>query len=135
MKWLDSRLGEHCLIRIPAESTDGLYSLVEIVSNPGDGTPLHVHEREDEHFFVIDGTLRVSYGDRVFDLHAGDAATLRKGIPHAWGNRSSADVRMVALAVPGGCEQAMELIANGEKPDVFAIAKRFHITPLGPTPF
>jgi hypothetical protein len=60
--------------------------------------------------------------------------TLRKGVPPAWGNRSRADVRMVVLVVPSGCEQAMELIANSEKLDVFAIAQRFHITPLGPTP-
>jgi mannose-6-phosphate isomerase-like protein (cupin superfamily) len=31
------------------------YSLVEIVSDPGDGTPLHVHQNEDEHIFVLEG--------------------------------------------------------------------------------
>ena len=38
-EWLETRPGEHCLIRVSARDTNGLYSLVEIVSDPGDGTP------------------------------------------------------------------------------------------------
>jgi quercetin dioxygenase-like cupin family protein len=89
-EWLQTRPGEQCVIRVSVEDTHGLYSLVEIVSDPGDGTPLHIHEREDEHIAVLEGTARIAYGDKVFDCRAGDIATLRKGIPHAWGNRSSA---------------------------------------------
>ena len=135
MKWLETRPGEHCLIRIPAADTAGLYSIVEIVSNPGDGTPLHVLEREDEVFFVIEGSARIAYGDRIFDLQAGEVATLGKGIAHAWANRSSTDLRMVVLVAPGGCEAAMELIAKGEMPDVSSIAERFKIKVLGPAPW
>ena len=54
--WLATRPGEHCLIRVFAKDTQGLYSVVEILSDPGDGTPLHVHEREDEHIAVLEGT-------------------------------------------------------------------------------
>ena len=39
--WLRTRSGERCLIRLSAADTNGVYSLVEIVSSPGDGTPLH----------------------------------------------------------------------------------------------
>lgn len=48
-EWLETRPGEHCLIRVSAKDTHGLYSLVEVVSDPGDGTPMHIHEREDEY--------------------------------------------------------------------------------------
>jgi quercetin dioxygenase-like cupin family protein len=99
-EWLETRPGEHCLIRVSAEDTDGLYSLVEIVSSPGDGTPMHVHEKEDEHIIVLEGTARIAYGDKVFDLQAGDIATLRKQIPHAWGNRSNAQLRISVVASP-----------------------------------
>jgi quercetin dioxygenase-like cupin family protein len=101
-EWLETRSGEHCLIRVSAKETQGLYSLVEIVSDPGDGTPMHIHQREDEHIAVLEGTARIAYGDRVFDSHVGDVATLRKGIPHAWGNRSRAPLRIAVLACPGG---------------------------------
>jgi quercetin dioxygenase-like cupin family protein len=87
---------------VSAKDTHGLYSLVEIVSDPGDGTPMHVHETEDEHIAILEGTARIAYGDKVFDSHVGDVVTLRKGIPHAWGNRSSAQLRIAVLVSPGG---------------------------------
>ena len=101
-EWLETRPGEHCRIRVSAKDTHGLYSLVEIVSDPGDGTPMHVHETEDEHIAILEGTARIAYGDKVFDSHVGDVVTLRKGIPHAWGNRSSAQLRIAVLVSPGG---------------------------------
>lgn len=134
-EWLETRPGEHCLIRVSAKDTHGLYSLAEIVSDPGDGTPMHIHEREDEHFVVLEGTARIAYGDKVFDSQAGDAVTLRKGIPHAWGNRSSAQLRMAVLVSPGGVEEIMYLIAKDSQADIPALAERFHVRVLGPAPF
>ena len=60
--WLQTRPGERCLIRVPAADTNGVYSFVEIVSDPGDGTPLHVHQNEDEYLFVLEGTVRLALG-------------------------------------------------------------------------
>jgi quercetin dioxygenase-like cupin family protein len=134
-EWLETRPGEHCLIRVSAKDTRGIYSLVEIVSDPGDGTPMHVHETEDEHIAVLDGTARIAYGDKVFDGQTGDVVTLRKGIPHAWGNRSSAPLRIAVLASPGGVEEILNLIANGNQVDVPALAERFHVRVIGPAPF
>jgi mannose-6-phosphate isomerase-like protein (cupin superfamily) len=114
-RWLETRPGEQCFIHVSADDTNGLYSLVEIVANPGDATPLHVHQREDEHFLVVEGTARIAYGDRVFDLQAGKVATLRKGIPHAWGNRTNADLRLAVLVFPRGCEEALRLIAEDKR--------------------
>src|SRR5262249_3066656 len=134
-EWLATRPGEHCLIRVSAKDTQGLYSVVEIVSDPGDGTPMHIHEREDEHIAVLDGTVRIAYGDKVFDSHVGDVVTLRKGIPHAWGNRSNSPLRIAVLASPGGIEGILDLIANANGADVPALAERFHVRNVGPAPF
>lgn len=134
-EWLETRPGEHCLIRVSAKDTHGIYSLVEVVSEPGDGTPMHVHELEDEHIAVLDGTARIAYGDKVFDGQAGDVVTLRKGIPHAWGNRSSAPLRIAVLVSPGGVEEILSLIANGNQSDIPALAERFHVRIVGAAPF
>jgi mannose-6-phosphate isomerase-like protein (cupin superfamily) len=134
-QWLKTKPGEHCLIRISAKDTHGMYSLVEIVSDPGDGTPMHVHETEDEHIAVLNGTARIAYGDKVFDGQAGDVVTLRKGIPHAWGNRSSVPLRIAVLSSPGGIEEILSLIANGSQADVPALAERFHVRIVGAAPF
>ena len=53
-EWLQARPGERFSIRIPASATDGCYSVTEILSSPGDSTPVHVHEKEDEHILVVE---------------------------------------------------------------------------------
>ena len=105
------------------------------MSKPGDGTPLHVHEKEDEHMYVVEGTARVAYGDQILEAQPGNLLTLRRGIPHAWGNRSNADLRFIMLVTPGGCEEALRIIAKDSGVDVRTLAERFRITVLGPTPF
>ena len=133
--WLQTRPGELCLIRVPAADTNGVYSFVEIVSDPGDGTPLHVHQNEDEYLFVLEGTARFALGDKIFDAEAGTMVTLPKNIPHAWANRSTSKLRIAGIAYPGGVEEAMRVIANGGVTDLPALAKRIGIIVLGPTPF
>jgi mannose-6-phosphate isomerase-like protein (cupin superfamily) len=63
-KWLQSRPGECFSIRIPASATNGCYSVTEILSSAGDSTPVHLHEREDEHILVVEGTARSCTGTR-----------------------------------------------------------------------
>ena len=133
--WLQTRPGERCLIRVPAAETNGVYSFVEIVSEPGDGTPLHVHHNEDEYLFVLEGTARLALGDKIFDAEAGTMVTLPRNIPHAWGNRSTSKLRIVFIVYPGGAEEAMRIIAKGGVMDLPALAAKFGVTGLGPTPF
>jgi mannose-6-phosphate isomerase-like protein (cupin superfamily) len=57
-EWLQARPGERFSIRIPASATNGCYSVTEILSNPDDSTPVHLHDREDEHILVVEGTAR-----------------------------------------------------------------------------
>jgi mannose-6-phosphate isomerase-like protein (cupin superfamily) len=133
--WLQTRPGERCLIRVPGADTDGAYSFVEIVSDPGDGTPLHVHRNEDEYLFVLEGTARFAVGDRTFDVEAGTMVTLPKSIPHAWGNRADTPLRIVGMCYPGGVEEALRIIAGGGVIDIPALAEKFGVTVLGPTPF
>jgi Mannose-6-phosphate isomerase len=134
-EWLQTRPGERCLIRVPAADTNGVYSFVEIVSEPGDGTPLHVHQNEDEYLFVLEGMGRFALGDRIFDAEAGTMVTLPKNVPHAWGNRSTSKLRIAVICHPGGAEDAMRIIAKGEVVDISALAAKFGVTVLGPTPF
>jgi mannose-6-phosphate isomerase-like protein (cupin superfamily) len=134
-EWLRTRSGERCLIPLSAADTNGVYSLVEIVSSPGDGTPLHVHENEDEHIIVLEGTARIAYGDKIFDAEAGKVVTLLRKIPHAWGNRSNSQLRIAVVAFPGGVEEILGLIARSDEAGLPALAERFGVRRIGPAPF
>lgn len=132
-EWLQARPGEYFLIRVPSSATNNSYSVTEIVSSPGDSTPVHVHEKEDEHILVVEGTARVLYGDRTFDAAAGTMVSLARNVPHAWGNPTGNPIRLLVTATPGGCEEALRLIAmNGDRSDLSAIAKQFAVRQIGP---
>jgi mannose-6-phosphate isomerase-like protein (cupin superfamily) len=133
--WLQARPGERFLIRIPASATNGSYSVTEIVASPGDSTPIHVHQKEDEHLLVVEGTARLQFGEKIFDAGAGTMVSLPRGIPHAWGNPTDTPLRIMMTATPGGCEEALRLIATaGDQLDLQAIAERFAVTMVGPPP-
>jgi mannose-6-phosphate isomerase-like protein (cupin superfamily) len=132
-EWLQTRPGERTWISVPAKETNGAYSVVEIQSSPGDSTPMHVHQNEDEHFVIVEGTARIALGDAIFDAAAGTSITLPRNIPHAWGNASDSPLRMVVICTPGGVEEALRLIAQGGKDiDFLAIAKKSGVQILGP---
>jgi mannose-6-phosphate isomerase-like protein (cupin superfamily) len=120
-EWSQTRPGERCLIRISAADTNGAYSVVEIVSDARDGTPMHIHQNEDEHFVILEGTARIASGEEILDAAAGTSITLRRGVPHAWCNPSNSRLRMVVIASPGGCEEILRLIAKGGNVDIMAL--------------
>ena len=44
---------------------------------------MHIHQIEDEHFIILEGTARIASGEKTFDATVGTAVTLIKGVPHA----------------------------------------------------
>jgi mannose-6-phosphate isomerase-like protein (cupin superfamily) len=130
-EWLESRPGERFRVCTSAAETKGAYSVVEIVAEPGYGTPLHVHENEDEHFIVLDGTAHIVSGRENFHAGVGASVPLRKGIPHAWSNHSKSPLRLLVTCVTGGIEESLLLSANGV--DVSTVAERFAVRVVGPT--
>jgi mannose-6-phosphate isomerase-like protein (cupin superfamily) len=132
-EWLQGVPGGRAWIAIPAMDTDGAYSVVEIVSNPGESTPMHVHQNEDEHFVIVEGTARFAYGDEIFDAPAGTSITLSRKIPHAWGNASGLPLRMVAICTPGGAEEVFRVIGQGGTDvDITSLANKYNVQVVGP---
>jgi mannose-6-phosphate isomerase-like protein (cupin superfamily) len=132
-EWLQSRPGERFSIRIPGSATNGCYSVTEILSSPGDSTPVHLHEKEDEHILVVEGTARVLYGDKTFDATAGTVVSLARGIPHAWGNPTEMPLRLVTTSTPGGVEEVLRLIATSvDQLDLAALADKYAVRLIGP---
>ncbi len=85
--------------------TDGAYSLLEAVLKPGHEPPPHVHTREDELFYVLDGSFDVYVGDEVFVVETGGSVFLPRFQPHTFIIRSPR-LRLLTLFNPGGLEEA-----------------------------
>jgi quercetin dioxygenase-like cupin family protein len=85
--------------------SDGQVLIMRANAARGSGVPVHVHQREDEIFVLLDGALTVWAGDQRRELFGGGVAVLPKGIPHTY--FVTADVATILEVIaPGGLEQA-----------------------------
>lgn len=82
-------------------ATGGAFEFVSTKMNSGTEPPPHVHEREHEMFYILDGTLDVYVGHEYFRATAGACVFLPKQIPHAFKIRA-ANIHMLVLLTPGG---------------------------------
>jgi mannose-6-phosphate isomerase-like protein (cupin superfamily) len=108
-------LGSRITIKATAESTGGAYGLFESWIPPGYSPPLHVHHREDEAFWVLEGELSMRCGDRTFRAAAGSFVFLPRGVPHSFVVEGNRPARMLTVLTPGGGEGFF--IAAGRPPD------------------
>lgn len=87
------------------EDTNGRYALWEAVVPPGGGPPPHVHSREEEGFYVLDGEITFQVGDERIVARAGMFANMPVGAPHSFKNESERPARMLISVAPAGLEQ------------------------------
>lgn len=82
--------------------TGGELGFSLVTQPPGIATPLHVHSRESEAFYLLDGTMTYRAGEQVHRLSAGSFIYLPLGIAHAFRVTGTTPVRFLALTLPGG---------------------------------
>jgi mannose-6-phosphate isomerase-like protein (cupin superfamily) len=132
-QWLHVTPGERFKIRVSSAQTMGAYSVIEIVADPANGVPLHTHNKEDEHFIVVEGTLDIANGDRRWDAPAGTSVTVRRGVPQAWCNPSDTPLRMLVVFSPGQIEGLFRATAGVDDVDkVTVVAARYGTKLVGP---
>ena len=83
-RWLQVLPGERFAIRVPSAKTEGRYTAIEATAEPNCGPPLHIHHHAEEHFIILEGTVRFVCEDRAFDAPAGTSVTIPKGARHAF---------------------------------------------------
>lgn len=92
------------IIKISGNSTENRYSQLELIEYPQYNTPLHLHESSDEIFFVIEGTLTVHLDGKTTEVTEGSIIRIPAGSPHAQGNFTDTDVRLLITLSPAGFE-------------------------------
>jgi len=114
-RWFFGMLAE---VKASAADTAGAYTLVEITAPAGLESPRHVHHREDEGFYVLDGSVTVQVGDETVELGAGRHAFGPRGIPHRF-TIGPDGARMLWVLTPGGFEDLIdEASVPAERPTV-----------------
>ena len=88
-------------LKASRHSTGGALSVFETAIAAG--PPLHVHEHDDECFYILDGELSVRCGGDTFDAATGSFVFLPRGRPHRFWS-AGPPARLLLIAVPGGIE-------------------------------
>ncbi|HEV2065763.1 MAG TPA: quercetin 2,3-dioxygenase [Thermomicrobiales bacterium] len=87
-----------------AADTGGAYALTDSLVPPQGGPPPHIHHREDEAFWVLEGELEVVVGESTFRAGPGSFLHLPKGVLHSYRNSGDGPARFLTLIVPAGLE-------------------------------
>jgi mannose-6-phosphate isomerase-like protein (cupin superfamily) len=91
--------------KVTGQQTDGAYYLFESAFGPGDGNRLHIHHREDEVGYVLEGALEIRLADRTVVVETGSVAHLPKNIPHAIRNPLKTPSRYLFMTIPAGLDE------------------------------
>ena len=84
--------------------TGGIHFVLDCTEKPGGGPPLHIHETEEEYFFVTEGEFTFSIDGKITKAKAGESAFVPRGKVHCFKYCTNQDARMLALFTPGNIE-------------------------------
>jgi quercetin dioxygenase-like cupin family protein len=99
-------LGTLATVKASSETTNGSVAVIEQLAPQGAGSPLHVHHREDEWFYVLEGALTFWVGGEVIEAPAGSFVYGPRDIPHTF-IVSAPQARFLLVTEPAGFESFM----------------------------
>ncbi len=107
-------------------STGGNFTVIE--SRTDGGAPWHVHTREDEYFYVLEGTLLVHCGDETFEAGPRSFVFLPRNVPHEW-DVIGDEATLLMMTIPAGLDTFLhEFHAAGSMEERNEVAARYGIT-------
>ena len=103
---LTYRVGTHRItLKARAAETNGVYSLFEMETAPGQGVRRYRQRYEDEAYWVLSGHYTFLLGSEQVTLRAGDYLYVPRGTVHAYTNAGSGPAHVLVLVTPGGIRE------------------------------
>jgi quercetin dioxygenase-like cupin family protein len=107
-----SPLGGDITFIVRGEHSNGALAALEAVNGPGEGPPLHVHTREDETVYVLEGDFRWKLGDELSETGPGSFVFIPKGLPHTWEVMGDRPGRVLITFAPAGMEGFFDRLSS-----------------------
>ena len=137
-------LGGRFTVKLDELGGGSRFSVIEAVAFQTTEPPLHVHHREDEAWYVLDGQLTFFVDGETFRAPAGMFVLAPMGLPHTF-TVDLEPTRVLVFAAPAGFEQFaldLGLPASNDVPPADAampppavlgpVAERYGIEVVGP---
>ena len=113
--------GDHYTFLVTGEDTGGAYFVMEALVPPGGGPPPHIHTREDETYYILDGHIETTLGDQTTVAGPGDFVNIPRDTLHCFRNTGTETARMILTFVPAGIEawflECLEPAPNAPRPE------------------
>ena len=107
-----SLAGDVYRVLAKGDQTGGVFTLAETRVLPGGGPPPHIHRREDEAFYVLEGEMTFLLDGKKIVAKAGSFVQCPRGIPHAFKNESDRPARLLVYISPPGFEKFADELAH-----------------------
>jgi mannose-6-phosphate isomerase-like protein (cupin superfamily) len=98
-------------IQVDGESSGGALALLDERGRRGDMPPLHVHRRDDETFYVLEGEVTLFVADEQLVLGPGQAAFAPRDVPHAY-RVESEEARWLVITTPAGFDDFVREVSD-----------------------
>jgi quercetin dioxygenase-like cupin family protein len=136
--------GDSYTVKAAGEETDGTLSVIEATLAPhSSGTPLHINTREDENYYIVEGTLTFQLGESAVEAPAGTFVHIPRDAVHTHWNATAAPVKMLGVPSPAGFERFFAELAGlmAQTPSgpsdvgrIAALYEKYGLQVVGPPP-
>ena len=83
------------------------FGIIEMA--PGRGIEAHVHEGEDDSFYILEGEMTFFFGDATAVAAPGTFVLVPPGVSHGFENEGRVPVRMLNIHAPAGFDRRIGL--------------------------
>lgn len=133
-------LGLDMTIKIDGQKTGGAMTVLDTIVPPGGGPPMHIHSREDELFYVIEGRFKFWHGDHAMEIDPGGVVFLPRNGRHTYQNVGTSPGRLLTIITPAGFEGFFREVAKRDLSvpkdikELNVVANEYGLQFLGPPP-
>lgn len=114
------------------DQTGGTLGMFRQTIAPKSGPPTHIHQAEDEFFYVVSGEFKVKLGDRIMSAPAQSVMFVPRGTAHAFQNVGTEPGVVLVGVTPGGFEKIFEERQGVDAETNRALMKMHNTEVVGP---
>ncbi|HZC34654.1 MAG TPA: cupin domain-containing protein [Chthoniobacterales bacterium] len=121
--------GMEVVFKVSGAHTGGAFAVVEHPIEPGRLVLPHVHHREDEYSYVLEGTIGARVGDHEIIAGPGSYVMKPRGLMHTFWNAGPGPARLLEVIAPAGFETYfIELAEAGDPGRRQELAAKYAVT-------
>ena len=114
------------------DQTGGTLGMFRQTIAPKSGPATHIHQTEDEFFYVVSGEFKVKLGDRIMSAPAQSVMFVPRGTAHAFQNVGTEPGVLLVGVTPGGFEKIFQERQGVDAETYRALMKTHNMEVVGP---